>query len=301
MEEIIKEIKKKKFGKVIENASFRNLTTYKIGGTIALLCYPDDVKNLIKLLKFLKEKNVNYKILGKGSNIIPSDNKYEGVIIKLDNLNKIEVHPRHVIVGSGVSLMQLANQISKSGYTGLEFACGIPGTVGGAIYMNAGAYNKSMSDILMSVKVLDQDFDIIELSNRELEFGYRHSIFQKNKSYICIEAKLRILKGNKEVIKKLIDERRKRREETQPLNYPSAGSVFRNPPDLFAGKLIEDANLKGKKVGGAMVSDKHANFIINYRNANSKDIKNLIELIEKEVKNKYDVKLKVEQEFFNWE
>ncbi len=200
MDEIVKEVKKKKFGKVIENASFRNLTTYKIGGTIALLCYPYDVKNLIRLLKFLKEKNVNYKILGKGSNIIPSDNKYDGVIIKLDNLNKIQIHPRHVIVGSGVSLMQLANQISKSGYTGLEFACGIPGTVGGAIYMNAGAYNKSISDILMSVKVLDQDFDIIELSNRELEFGYRHSIFQNNKSYICIEAKLRILKGNKEKI-----------------------------------------------------------------------------------------------------
>lgn len=291
----------KQYALVKENVSFETITTYKIGGIASYVCYPLDLDNLIKLLKYLKKNKINYKIWGRGSNIIPSDKTYDGIIIKLDNLNKIDIHPRYVVAGAGVNLMVLSNMLCNAGLAGLEFACGIPGTIGGAVYMNAGAYNRAMSDVVISVKVLDKDFDIIELSKKELEFAYRHSLLQDIKDYICVEAKIRIVKTNKEVLKSLVDERKHRREESQPLNYPSAGSVFRNPPDLFAGKLIEDAKLKGKKIGGAMVSEKHANFVINCDNAKAQDVKDLIDLIKKDVKNKSNVDLKVEQEFFNWE
>ena len=224
-----------------------------------------------------------------------------GVIIKLDKLNKIDIHSRYVVAGAGVNLMALANQLCSLGYTGFEFATGIPGSVGGSVYMNAGAYNCAIGDIVTSIKVLDKDFDIVELDKKELNFSYRHSLLQECKYYICVEAKFRILKSDANVIKNLVQERKQRREDTQPLNYPSAGSVFRNPPEMFAGKLIEDANLKGKKVGGAMISDKHANFIVNYDNATATDVMNLINMAKDEVKKKYDVDLRVEQEFFNWE
>ncbi len=297
-----KHLKKiKDYGEVKENVSFTTITTYKIGGIAKIVCYPFNLDNLIKLLKYLKRNKIAYKIWGRGSNIIPSDKEYQGVIIKLDNLNKIDIRPRYVIVGSGVNLMMLSNMLCNAGLAGLEFACGIPGTIGGAVYMNAGAYNKAMSDVLISIKVLDKDYDIVELSNKELEFSYRHSLLQDVKDYICVEAKIRIVKTDKFILKKLVDERKERRESSQPLNYPSAGSVFRNPPELFAGKLIEDANLKGKKIGGAMISEKHANFVVNTGNAKAQDVKELINLIQKDVKEKFDIELKAEQEFFNWE
>ncbi len=301
MKETLKYIKNNNLGKVIENMSFKKLTTYKIGGIARIVFYPKTAMALIKSLKYFKNNNISFKVWGRGSNIIPSDDNYNGVIIKLDSLNKINIKSRYAIVGAGVSLMQLANQLCKEGYSGLEFACGIPGSVGGAVYMNAGAYNSSIGDVILSIKVLDNDFDIIELSKRELLFGYRSSILQSNKEYICIEAKIRIIHGDKEVIKNLISERKKRREETQPLSYPSAGSVFRNPEGMYAGKLIEDSNLKGYRIGGAKISDKHANFIINYKNARASDVKKLLMLAKDTVKKNYDVDLKIEQEFFNWE
>ena len=299
MEDILNYLKQ--FGDIRENVSFKTMTTYKVGGNARAVIYPFDIDSLIRTLKYLKKNKVNYKVWGRGSNIIPSDKDYMGVIIKLDKLNKIDIHSRYVIAGAGVNLMALANQLCSLGYTGFEFATGIPGSVGGSVYMNAGAYNCAIGDIVSSIKVLDKDFDIVELDKKELNFGYRHSLLQECKYYICVEAKFRILKSDANVIKKLVQERKNRREETQPLNYPSAGSVFRNPPEMFAGKLIEDANLKGKKVGGAMISDKHANFIVNYDNATAADVMNLINTAKDEVKKKYNVDLKVDQEFFNWE
>lgn len=299
MEDILNYLKQ--FGEIRENVSFKTITTYKVGGTARAVIYPFDIDSLIRTLKYLKKNKVSYKIWGRGSNIIPSDKDYPGVIIKLDKLNKIDIHSRYVVAGAGVNLMALANQLCSLGYTGFEFATGIPGSVGGSVYMNAGAYNCAIGDIVTSIKVLDKDFDIVELDKKELNFSYRHSLLQECKYYICVEAKFRILKSDANVIKNLVQERKQRREDTQPLNYPSAGSVFRNPPEMFAGKLIEDANLKGKKVGGAMISDKHANFIVNYDNATATDVMNLINMAKAEVKKKYDVDLRVEQEFFNWE
>lgn len=291
----------KQFCDIKENVSFKVLTTYKVGGIARAVIYPFDIDSLIRTLKYLKKKKISYKIWGRGSNIIPSDKDYSGIIIKLDNLNKIDIKSRSVVAGAGVNLMALANQICSLGYTGFEFATGIPGSVGGSVYMNAGAYNCSIGDIISSIKVLDKDFDIVELDRKELNFGYRHSLLQECKYYICVEAKFSILKSDANSIKNLVQERKKRREETQPLNYPSAGSVFRNPPEMFAGKLIEDVKLKGKKVGGAMISDKHANFIVNFDNAKASDVMKLIEMAKEKVKKEFNVDLRVEQEFFNWE
>ena len=179
----------------------------------------------------------------------------------------------------------------------MEFASGIPGTGDGAIYMNAGAYKSDMGYIVKEIKVLTPDNEIITMSNKELDFHYRTSYLQKNPGYICLEATLNLYKGDRNAILDVIRDRKKRRMETQPLEFPSAGSVFRNPPDDFAGRLIEELGYKGKKIGGAMVSTKHANFIINVGNAKGNDIKKLILEIQEKVKEKYDIELKVEQEF----
>ncbi len=302
MDDIIEEIKIMDIGKMEENVSLKNYTTYRCGGNARCIVYPKTVNSLSTLLSYLIERGVRYKILGNGSNLLFSDRDYEGVLIRLSELNSIKfLHKRKVRVGAGYSLIKLSLLTAKKGLTGLEFAAGIPGTVGGAIYMNAGAYKSDMGYVVESVKVLTPDAKIITLVNRELDFHYRSSFFQKHPGYICLEAVLRLKIGKREAIEEVIRERRNRRLESQPLEYPSAGSVFRNPPDAFAGKLIEDIGLKGMKKGGAMVSDKHANFIVNYQNASSSDIKYLIDYCHDKVLETYGISLKIEQEFVNWE
>lgn len=302
MKELIEFIKESNIGKFQEDIDLSKFTTYKAGGNARLLVYPVDEKKLIQLLKKTRELNIKYKILGNGSNTLFSDSTYDGVLIKLDNLNDVKFYLNTVKVGAGVNLIKLSNQTIKKGLVGLEFAAGIPGTVGGAIYMNAGAYNSDMGYIVKSVKVLTPKFQIINMTNRECDFHYRTSFFQKNRDFICLEVTIKFKKGKREALEEVVRDRRERRLASQPLEYPSAGSVFRNPPEnLPAGKLIEDLGLKGKRIGGAMVSEKHANFIINYENAKAKDIKELIDLVHKKVLEKYNIDLKVEQEFVNWE
>lgn len=194
-------------------------------------------------------------------------------------------------------LNKLALRVSRLGFTGMEFATGIPGTVGGAVFMNAGAYKSDMGYIVRSVKVLTPNLNIITMYNNELDFHYRTSYLQKNPGYVCLEATIVLKKGNLDDIIELINSRKQRRLESQPLEYPSAGSVFRNPEGDFAGRLIEEIGYKGKKIGGAQVSEKHANFIINSGNATGEDIKKLILEIKEKIKKKYKIDLKVEQEF----
>ena len=226
--------------------------------------------------------------MGFGSNLLFSDKGYDGILIKLDNLNNIEISGNRITVGAGFSLMKLSLIAARHDLTGLEFASGIPGTVGGAVFMNAGAYKSDMGYIVESVKVLTPEFEIKTLSNKEMDFHYRTSYIQKNKGYICLEAILRLRKGKKEAILEVIRDRKLRRLESQPLEYPSAGSVFRNPPDDYAGRLIEELGYKGKRIGGAMVSEKHANFVINVNHAKGDDIKKLILEIQEKVKEKYN-------------
>lgn len=294
---IIKDIKDLKVGKVIEHPIMKNFTTYKVGGKAILLVYPNNIEELKKLMNYIYTNNVKYKILGNGSNLIFNEAGYDGILINLSHFDKFEQHGNEFTIGAGVSTIKAAMKVSKEGYTGFEFATGIPGTIGGAIYMNAGAYNSDMGYITKSVKVLTPELEVITMYNNELDFHYRTSFFKKNPNYICLEATIKLLRGEKQAIMDLINERRRRRILTQPLDYPSAGSVFRNPPDDYAGRLIESLNLKGYGIGDAQISNKHANFIINRGNAKGEDIKALIRHIQKEVKNKYGIELKVEQEF----
>ena len=294
---IIQDIRKLHIGKVIEDYILKEHTTYKVGGKAICAVIPEDEKKLITLLSYLRENKIKYKVLGNGSNVIFNDSGYNGVIVKLDNFNYLNIINNKIIVGAGYPLNKLALRVSRLGFTGMEFATGIPGTVGGAVYMNAGAYKSDMGYILTSIKVLTPDYKIKVMKNEELDFHYRSSFLQKNKDYVCLEATITLIKGNSVEIMDLINERKKWRIETQPLEYPSAGSVFRNPEGDFAGRLIEEIGYKGKSIGGAKVSEKHANFIINTGSATGEDIKKLIKEIKEKIKEKYNIELKVEQEF----
>ena len=302
MNDNLTRIKELNVGKVEENVSLDKYTTYRVGGVCNAIVYPKNAECLITLMRFLKSENIPHKILGKGSNLLFSSKPYDGILIKLDEFDDVEFFGKNKIqVGAGFSLVKLSLMAAKKGLTGLEFASGIPGSVGGAVYMNAGAYKSDMGYIVERVKVLTPDLKIIYLENKEMDFHYRSSFLQRHPDYICLEATLKLQKGKREAIEEVIRERKQRRIDSQPLEYPSAGSVFRNPEGEFAGKLIEDSGLKGKKHGGAMISDKHANFVINYDNASAEDIKYLIDLAHDTVLKNYDIDMKIEQEFVNWE
>lgn len=268
--------------------------TYRVNSVCHALVFPKTIRELKSVLCVLKKNSIKYFILGNGSNVILPP-YYDGVVIKLNNFVDCDIRNNEVVVGSGYMLNKLSNELSNMGYTGYEWASGIPGTIGGCIYNNAGAYKMSMSDLLISVTVLKDD-EVIELSCDECNFGYRTSIFKESGEYIILSCKLKILKGNLDEIKSLINDRTKRRIETQPLDYPSCGSVFRNPDSVPAGKVIEEVGLKGYSIGDAMVSKKHANFIINTGNASSDDIIKLINYIKKKVKEETNIDLVLEQE-----
>ncbi len=302
MDEVIKKIEAANIGKVDINEPISKHTTYKVGGVAKAFVYPKDVNCLISLLKILKEYNVKYKLIGSGSNLLFSDKDFDGVIIKLKEFDNVEfLNNNKIKVGAGFSLIKLSLMAAKKGLAGLEFASGIPGTVGGAVFMNAGAYKSDMGYIVQQVKVLTPEFRIISLENKEMDFHYRTSYLQKKPGYICLEVILKLAKGNRDALDEVIKERRKRRMESQPLEYPSAGSVFRNPEGDYAGRLIEELGYKGYKNGGAKVSDKHANFVINYDHATGTEIKELIDEIHDKVLKEYNIDLKLEQELVNWE
>lgn len=294
---IIDEIKKFNFGEVLEDVDISKYTTYNVGGHALAMIFPKDIYSLIELMKFINHYHIKYKVIGRGSNLIFSSELYDGILIKLDHFDELEINGNEITVGAGFQLIKLATRLSRIGYTGIEFATGIPGSVGGAIFMNAGAYKSDMGYIVKSVKVLTPELKVVELTNYDLDFHYRTSFLQKNPGYICLQATLILKKGDPDEIMQLIDDRKKRRIASQPLEYPSAGSVFRNPEGDFAGRLIEEAGYKGKRIGGAMVSTKHANFVINFDHATGEDIKKLILEIKQAVKEKYNIDLKIEQEF----
>ncbi len=298
---IIDFIKKNKIGSIKEGVILKNYTTYKVGGVASLMVYPKDEDKLMLLLKKLNNENVRYKILGYGSNLIFSDDTFDGVIIKLDLLNKVKIKDTVITAGAGVSLVKLSYKALKEGLTGLEFASGIPGTIGGAVFMNAGAYKSDMGYIVSEVRVITPDLKIKTLYNKDLKYSYRNSFLKENPKYVCLEATIVLRHGDKKLIKELMETRRQKRLLSQPLEYPSAGSVFRNPPDDFAGRLIECCGLKGYKIGGAKVSEKHANFIVNEGGATASNVRDLIMYVHDKVKEKTNVDLKIEQEFVNWE
>ncbi len=278
-----------------EDVSLKKYNTYRLDVKCDYLVFPKDIDEVVKLISFLKENNYKYLVLGNGSNVIFKNKRYNGVVIKLSKLDKIELDGDKVVVGAGVSLSKLANMAINNSLSGLEFSVSIPGEIGASVSMNAGAYNESFSDVFVSAKVLTPKLEIIELTNEDMDFSYRNSFIKKNKDYIVLEVVLKLKPGNKEEMNAVIEKRFEKRKATQPLEYPSAGSVFRNPEGMYAGKLIEDANLKGYSIGGAMISDMHANFIINKDNATGEDIINLINLAKDKVKENNNIDLYLEQ------
>ena len=278
-----------------KDISLKKYNTYRLDTKCGYLIYPSNTKELIDLLKYLKESNINYFILGGGSNIILAK-PYFDVVIKLDKLNNIEIKDNIVTAGAGVSLIYLANLCMNNNLNGLAFAGGIPGMVGASTAMNAGAYKEDMASIVKEVKVVTPELEIITLTNKDLNYSYRRSFLKEHKDYICTEVTLEMNYLDKDKIKETMTSRKQRRIDTQPLDKPSAGSVFRNPEGLSAGKLIEDAGLKGYKIGGAEISTKHANFIVNTGDATYEDILELIDYTKKKIKEIYNIDLILEQE-----
>lgn len=278
-----------------KDVSLKHYNTYKLDVLVNYLVFVNSKEELIKLVKFLKETKEKFLVLGNGSNVIFKNKVYDGVIIKLDKLNKYIINDDRIEAEAGCSLIKLATSTALIGLSGLEFASGIPGEIGASVAMNAGAYTHSLSEVVESVEVLTSDNEIVTMTNSECSFGYRESFFKHNPNYIIISCKCNLTVGEKKEILELISNRRIRRIKSQPLKYPSAGSVFRNPEGMYAGKLIEDCGLKGYKLGGAMVSLKHANFIVNFKNATGQDIVDLINKIRRLVKEKYNVELVLEQ------
>lgn len=278
-----------------KNVSLKKYNTYRLECYAEYLIFPKSIEELIELLKFLKNNRIKYLILGGGSNVILAKPSF-GIIIKLDRINHIIIDNNKIVAGCGVSLIKVANLAMENNLDGLSFAGGIPGLIGASASMNAGAYKEDMSGIVKEVKVLDPDLNIIIMTNKDLNYSYRNSFLKEHKDYICLEVTLELNSESKDKIKKVMDNRRERRINTQPLSMPSAGSVFRNPEGLSAGKIIEDLGLKGYTIGGAQISEKHANFIVNLGTATYEDILSLIDLIKEKVFKEYGINLILEQE-----
>ena len=279
---------------IFRDEPMKNYTTFRIGGKADLLVKPKTYQQIAEIITLCKKYEVPYYVLGNGSNLLVSDEGYRGVIIHVYNqLADIKVEGNRIIAGAGAILSKVATVAMENSLTGLEFAHGIPGTLGGAVVMNAGAYNGEMKNVLISCEVMDEEGKVITLSKDELQLGYRTSIIQ-NKNYIVLRATMQLEKGEKENIKAYMKELMLRRKEKQPLDKPSAGSTFKRPEGYFAGKLIMDSGLKGYQIGGAKVSEKHCGFVINTGNATYQDVVDLIRHIQKEVKRQFNVELKTE-------
>ena len=280
---------------VFENAPMNKHTSFKTGGNADLLIIPDSIDSLQQIIKKCKELNIKPFVMGNGSNLLVTDNGYKGVIIKIGaQLSGLRMLDDNTIYcESGVMMKTLCNFALDNSLSGLEFAFGIPGNLGGAVYMNAGAYGGEMKDILYSCTHIDNDGNIGTLTKDQLDLGYRRSAYTDN-SFTIISATLKLQKGDKTEIKDAMNDKLRRRKEKQPLEFPSAGSTFKRPEGYFAGALIEDCNLKGYSIGGAQVSEKHAGFVIHRGGATSTDILNLIKHIQDTVYAKHGVKLETE-------
>ena len=282
--------------KIIHNEPMKNHTSFKIGGNADLFVSVANEDELKQVLNYAKLNNLPITIIGNGSNLLVSDNGIRGLVIKIDiQYLNIEDNKNDIIVrvGSGNKMMALGIQLKENEISGFEELSGIPGTIGGAIFMNAGAYGKEMKDIVISTKCMNKDCEIFELSNEEQNFEYRSSIFNQ-KEYIILETKLKLQKGNKDDIEQKMKEYLNKRKEKQPLEYPSAGSTFKRKEGIITAKLIDECGLKGYKIGGAMVSEKHAGFIVNTGNATAKDVIDLIKYVKDKVFEKYGVDIEEE-------
>lgn len=279
---------------VLRDEPMSRHTTFRIGGPADYFVTPKDKGEIKKIIKFCRKEQVPFYVIGNGSNLLVGDRGYRGVIIQIfKQMSKIEVDGERIMAQAGALLSKLAAAALDASLTGFEFASGIPGTLGGALRMNAGAYGGEMKQVVLSADVLTPAGDFITLSVDELGMGYRTSIISKN-DYVVIDALLQLKKGNKEEIKAQMADLREKRVSKQPLEYGSAGSTFKRPEGYFAGKLIDDAGLRGFRVGDAQVSEKHCGFVVNRGNATAAEVRELMQIVSERVEEKFGVRLQPE-------
>ncbi len=271
----------------------KNHTWFKIGGIADILLRPESVEKLIKVIHYVNKNSIPTFLIGNGSNLLVRDGGIRGIVIKTEQIKNISIEGNILSAECGAELADISTAAYNASLTGFEFACGIPGTLGGAVYMNAGAYDGEMSFVLDEVRVVTMDLKVITLKREDLELGYRTSAVKTN-GYVVLDAKIILEPGAKEEIKGKIDDLTHKREDRQPLEFPSAGSTFKRPTGYFAGKLIQDAGLKGYQIGGAQVSEKHSGFVINKENAKADDVLGLIQYIQNTVMEKFNVELSTE-------
>lgn len=282
-------------GEFFYDEPMKNHTSFCLGGPAKLLIKPKDEETLIEILREIKKNNYNFYILGNCTNIIVKDKGFDGIIIKLKNKLKDlkKVSDTEIYAGAGVSLKKVSEFAMENSLTGLEFAHGIPGSLGGGVVMNAGAYDGEMKNVIKSVRLLDENFKVIEVSCQDMNFSYRHSLVQE-RDLVVLGATFSLSPGNKDDIREKYEEFDKRRADKQPLDLPSAGSTFKRPTGYFAGKLIDDSGLRGFTHNGAGISEKHCGFVVNKNNATAKDVLETIEIVQKVVHDKFGVNLERE-------
>ncbi|GAB6441045.1 MULTISPECIES: UDP-N-acetylmuramate dehydrogenase [Bacillus] len=297
MEQLVNELIEANVGRVLVNEPLARYTTMKIGGPADLLIVPKHVAGIEKTLQLVKKYKTKWTVIGRGSNLLVSDLGIEGVVIRLgEGLDQLEVEKHRVRVGGGYPLIKLSTLLSRQGLSGLEFASGIPGSVGGAVYMNAGAHKSDISNILSKALILFENGTLDWLTHEEMEFSYRTSVLQTKRPGIVLEAEFQLQVGEREEIVSVMQKNKDYRRETQPWNHPCAGSIFRNPIPYFAGDLIEKAGLRGYQIGGAQISEMHGNFIINTGGASAQNVLSLIALIKQTIKDKFGVEMHTEVE-----
>lgn len=269
-------------------------TSFKVGGNTDLLVMPQNTDQLIEIVQVCRERQCPFLVMGNGTNLIVKDKGIRGVVIKtFEGLQNFRVYDEFIEAESGILLSKLSNIALKNSLTGLEFAAGIPGTLGGAVTMNAGAYHGEMKDVVVWTKYLDRQGLVKEIGNEQHQFGYRTSFIQTDGG-IVLKSRLKLRKGNSSEIKALMDDLAKRRKDKQPLDMPSAGSVFKRPEGYYSGQLIENCGLRGYSIGGAQVSNKHCGFIVNNGNATAKDVIALIKFVQDKVRSEFGVELQTE-------
>ncbi len=290
----------KSLGDFFPMEEMKNHISFRVGGPADLFIKPRNEESLIRLIKEIRESSYRYYILGNATNVIFKDEGYRGIVIFLKGaLNEIEISGEKLKAACGASLKDIAQAAYENSLTGLEFSHGIPGSLGGAVTMNAGAYDGEMKDVIESVKILDKDGNIKEFSRNEMHFAYRGSRVSEEK-FLVLSATFSLKRGDRESIKNKMDDFDTRRKDKQPLNYPSAGSTFKRPEGYFAGKLIDDSGLRGFRHGHAGVSEKHCGFVINYGDASAKEILETIAIVQKTVYDKFKVNLEREVKIIEW-
>ena len=286
--------KNKDIGEVLFNERMKNHTSFKIGGPADVIIIPKDEKGVLEAITLLRANNIDFFIMGNGTNLLVKDGGLRCVVIKInEGLNKVEIQGNKVFCQAGALLTSVSKQVARENLTGMEFANGIPGTIGGAVTMNAGAYGGEMKDIISSVRIIDKENNIKEYTNSEMNFRYRGSRVT-DEDLIVLSVELELKPGDPEEIDRTMKDLTYKRTSKQPLELPSGGSTFKRPVGYFAGKLIEDSGLRGLRHGGAQISEKHCGFVVNVENASCKNVLELIQIVQKTVRDNYDVELETE-------